>query len=310
MSTSGSMDISASPTDEFSIEDLGVVETDVYDVEVEDYHNFFANNVAVHNSVYINTGPFVARYLGDKPRTLIVDRLDKFCKSKLDPLIAKTFEDIATYLNAHTKCLTMVRDVIADRGVWTAKKRYILNVWDSEGVRYDKPQLKIMGIEAIKSSTPSICRDIIIHALDLFMNGTQQELWDYIAKSQAEFMKAPFEDVAFPRSVNGLKKYTGQSGAVPIHVKGALTFNETLVRRPDAEEEPIYEGQKIRFAYLRTPNPFGSHVMSAPDGCPASWQIENYLDYHKQWEKSLLEPLNAILECAGWSAIRVASLFD
>jgi DNA polymerase elongation subunit (family B) len=247
----------------------------------------------------------------DATKDETVDMLDMICKKRIEPCIAQSLDELADYLNVATPCLSMVRESIADKGVWTAKKRYILNVFDSEGVRYAKPKLKIMGIEAIKSSTPAICRDVIKHAMSLFMTGTQQDVWDYIAKARREFVGATFEDIAFPRSVNGLKKYSHQDKSVPIHVKGAIAFNEALERTGLTKEyEPVHEGEKIRFAYLKMPNPFHVHVMSAPEVCPPEWNIEKWLDYDTMFEKALVEPLEAILSCAGWSTVKTASLFD
>ena len=263
------------------------------------------------DSVYINMGPFVEKYLAGKSKTQVVELLDKFAKASLDPLIGRVFEDIAGYLNSTTPCLSMVRDVIADKGVWTAKKRYILNVYDVEWVRYEQPKLKVMGIEAIKSSTPALCRDTILDVLKLFMTGTREQVWAQVSQSRQVFVGAAFEDVAFPRSVNGIEKYTGRDKSVPIHVKGALAFNEQLEKRKQTKEyEPVHEGEKIRFCYLKEPNPFFSHVMSAPEGCPANWEIEKWIDYDKQYQKSLIEPLEAILSCAGWTAVHEPSLFD
>jgi DNA polymerase elongation subunit (family B) len=265
------------------------------------------------DSIYVNMGPFAQKYLNPDhtPKARVVELLDQFAKKIIDPLIAKSLEDIATYHNVAVPCLSMVRDVIADKGVWTAKKRYILNVYDQEGVRYEKPKLKVMGIEAIKSSTPALCRDTIMDVLKLFMTGTREQVWTKVAEARQVFAGAAFEDVAFPRSVNGLAKYSGRDKSIPIHVKGALAFNEQLEKRGQAKEyEPVHEGEKIRFCYLKEPNPFFSHVMSAPEGCPPEWEIEKWIDYDKQYEKSLVEPLEAILSCAGWSAVHSPSLFD
>lgn len=262
------------------------------------------------DSIYLNLGPVVERWMSGRSTTRIVGMLDKFCNDKIQEVINQAFDELAAYMNVATPCLSMVRESIADKGVWTAKKRYILNVHDSEGVRYEKPKLKIMGVEAVKSSTPAICRDMITNAMKLFMTGTQEELWDYIAKSRSEFVGASFEDIAFPRSVNGLKKYGSRDKGIPIHVKGAIAFNEALVRfGQEKEYEPVHEGEKIRFAYLREPNPFHVHVISAPEGCPPEWEIEKWVDYDTMFEKSLIEPLEAILSCADWSAERTASLW-
>ena len=265
------------------------------------------------DSIYVRMSAVVAGFKQVFPTASIegvVNMLDRFCEQKMQAVINHTFEELSTYLNVAIPCLSMVRESIADKGVWTAKKRYILNVYDSEGVRYDKPKLKIMGIEAIKSSTPTICRDMIKHSMTLLMTGTQEELWNYIGACRTKFMAAPFEDIAFPRSVNGLKKYGYLDKGIPIHVRGALAFNEALNTQGLTKEyDIVHEGEKIRFAYLKEPNVFHTHVMSAPEGCPAEWEIEKVVNYNLMFEKSLLEPLNVILKCAGWSVEPEASLF-
>jgi len=228
-----------------------------------------------------------------------VAMLDQFCAKRIEPVLVKSFASIAEYLHVAVPCLTMTREVIANKGVWTAKKRYILNVCDNEGVIYQKPKLKIMGIEAVKSSTPAVCREMIIDVLKLFMNSTQEKVWAYIKAQREVFGRAKFEDIAFPRSVNGLEKYGEDRKGCPIQVRGALVYNEQIAGM--SKYENIRNGQKIRFAYLREPNRFQTHVLAAPDGCPESWNVEKMLDYEKQWQKSFLEPVAAILSAAKWN---------
>ena len=266
------------------------------------------------DSIYVRMSAVVSGFVKVFPnadKTGITNMLDRFCELKLQPVINQAFADLAEYLNVATPCLKMVRESIADKGVWTAKKRYILNVYDSEGVRYAEPKLKIMGIEAVKSSTPQICREMIKHAMKLFMTGTQEDVWAYIEECRGKFVGSSFEDVAFPRSINGLDKYTHLGKGIPIQVRGAMAFNDAIKQQQlEKEYELIHEGEKIRFAYLRVPNGFHTHVMSASDSCPPEWEIEKLIDYDTQFEKSFVEPLEAILSCAGWSTIERASLFD
>jgi DNA polymerase elongation subunit (family B) len=262
------------------------------------------------DSVYVNMASLVQRSsLTDPAR--IVEMLHQFCEAKMAEVIRQSLEEIADYMNVAVPCLTMPRDVIADKGVWTAKKRYVLNVYDKEGRRLENPELYTKGLETIKSSTPAICREMLTHAMSLLMNGTQQELWSYVVRCEQEFKQAPFEDVAFPRSINGLKTYANQDKSVPIAVRGAKAFNEGLIRTGlQKYYEPLVDGEKIKFAYVRPENPFFTHVMSAPDGCPPEWNIEQYLDYDTQFMKSFLEPLKTILAAAGWTLQFEDSLFD
>lgn len=258
------------------------------------------------DSIYVCLDRVAQRYNhADVQKT--VTFLDRFCEEVLQRIIDTAFANVATYMNVLEPCLTMKREVIADKGIWTAKKRYILNVWDTEGVRYQAPKLKMMGIEAVKSSTPELVREMITDALSLLMRGTQEELWAFIDAQYARFSAAPFEDVAFPRSVNGVSKYADALKGIPLHVRGALVYNRRIAGMP--AYQTITEGQKIKYAYLREPNPFQSNVLAAPDGCPAEWEIERWIDYRTQWQKAFLEPLQAIVQCVGWNVEAQMSLF-
>ncbi len=240
----------------------------------------------------------------------IVKMLHNFCEKKIQPLINQTFDDIADYLNVHTSCLSMVRDVIADKAVWTAKKRYIINMWVSEGKWFKEPKILVHGLESIKSSTPEIVREMIKTAFKLMMSGTQEQVWKHIIDSEAKFRAVGFEDIAFPRSVNGIDKYADKLKGLPIQVAGALAFNRAIDRTNLSDiYEKVRDGEKIKFAYLTQPNPFFSHVMAAPQGCPPEWEIEKWLDYDMMFSKTFIEPLSVILTCMGWSTKHEASLW-
>ena len=161
------------------------------------------------DSVYIRMDDLVKQVFGEtiEDKTKVIDFLDKVCSEKMEEIIDKSYQELATYVNAFDQKMIMKRENIADRAVWTAKKRYIMNVFDSEGVRYDEPQLKIMGIEAIRSSTPSACKDKMKHIFKIIMNGTEDDAINYIENFKEEFSTLAAEDIFFPRSVRGLKKY-------------------------------------------------------------------------------------------------------
>jgi DNA polymerase elongation subunit (family B) len=209
----------------------------------------------------------------------------------------------------------MKREVIADKGIWTAKKRYILNVWDSEGVRFAEPKLKMMGIEAVKSSTPMSCREKIKEALVIIMKGNESEFQDFNANFKEEFKTLPFEDVAFPRGVSELTKYDNKNNTslypkgTPIHVRGSLLYNHMLRQKKlDKKYQAIRDGDKIKFCYMKLPNPLQENVFSVLNVLPKEFELEKYIDYETQFDKAYLEPLKIIVNTFGWNPEPVSSL--
>ena len=207
----------------------------------------------------------------------------------------------------------MKRENIADRGIWTAKKRYILNVWDSEGVRYGDAKLKIMGIEAVKSSTPAPCRTMIKDGLKVMMSGTEDEMIDYIDGCRTKFKSLPPEEISFPRSVSNVVKYKGTHNiyekGTPMHVRGALLFNYYVKERKlDKKYAYIQNGEKIKFCYLKKPNPTRENVISFIQDFPKELNLEKYVDYDTQFDKAFLDPMKAVLNAIGWSDERKITL--
>jgi len=267
------------------------------------------------DSIYLNLGPLVDKFFAAKSsdKTAIVDILDKICQDKLEPFIEQSYQNLADYVSAYEQKMSMKRENIADRGIWTAKKRYILNVWDSEGVRYKEPKLKIMGIEAVKSSTPGPCRTKIKEALKLTMSGTEDEMIDFIADFRKEFKKLPPEDIAFPRSVSNVTKYKSVNSiydkGTPIHARGALLFNHHIKRLGlENKYSPIQNGEKIKFCYLKIPNPIHENVISFINTFPVESELQKFIDHDLQFEKSFLDPLKIILGVINWQVEKQSSL--
>ena len=218
---------------------------------------------------------------------------------------------IVDFLDKYENKMQMGREVIADKGIWTAKKRYMLNVWDSEGVRYSEPKLKIMGIETTRSSTPEFVRKHLKSAINITMNGTEDDMINFVEKCRKEFYTLPPEDIAFPRSVNGMNKYTDRDTiyrkSTPIAVKGALIYNHYLNQfKIGKKYKKIIEGDKIKFLMLKKPNPIGGsigedQVISFPNVLPKEFKLDGYIDYKTQFEKSFIDPLTTILDTIGWS---------
>ena len=207
----------------------------------------------------------------------------------------------------------MKREVIADKAIWRGAKMYIMNIWDKEGVRFKEPELLLHGIEAVRSSTPMVCRDNIKKCLKIIMNQTESDLQGFIKTFNAEFKSLPFEQVAFPRSVNGLEEYSDSlticRKATPIHVRGALVYNHMIEQMGlDHKYSMIRNKDKIRFAYLRSPNPARSHVIAAPDELPGELNLKEYIDYDTQWEKTFKAPIKSITDLIGWKLVKSPEL--
>ena len=267
------------------------------------------------DSIYLNFGPLVNKFFRNKldDKNKIVTIIDQICKDKLEPFIDSSYQNLASYVNAYDQKMQMKRENIADRGIWTAKKRYILNVWDSEGVRYEDPKLKIMGIEAVKSSTPAPCRSMIKDALKLMMKATEDDLIDFIENCRTKFKNLSPEEIAFPRMVSDVNKYKSHSSiyikGTPIHARGALLFNH-YIREKNLQNKYsfINNGEKIKFVYLKKANPIRENVISFISDFPVETGLDKYIDYELQFEKAFLEPVKTILDSIGWNVEKTVNL--
>lgn len=272
------------------------------------------------DSVYINLGPLVKFSYGDAlantPRDKVIDFMDEICVQKIRPFIDKTCDDLGNYLNVYEQKMEMKREVLADRGIWTAKKKYLLHVYDSERVRYEVPKLKISGLEAIRSSTPSSCRAKIKDALKIIVTKTENDLIDFIDEFRDEYKSLPLEEIASPRSVRGLEKYASGDNAVfkdgaPYHVKATLFFNREIKKRGlETKYELIKEGEKIKFIALKEPNTFRTPVIAFMNRPPVELELEKYVDYQEQFDKTFISPLKLILDKIGWKTERRNSLMS
>ena len=267
------------------------------------------------DSIYLNLGPLVDKFLSSKSgdKSAVVELLDKICEDKFEPFIEKSYQNLADYVSAYEQKMQMKRENIADRGIWTAKKRYILNVYNSEGVAYAEPKLKVMGIESVKSSTPAPCRKMLKDAFKILMTGTEDEVIEYIENSRKEFKSLPPEEVSFPRSASDVVKYSSRSDiyvkGTPIHIRGSLLYNHYIKQNKlDAKYSLIQNGEKIKFCYLKKPNILHENVISFISDFPRELGIDKYVDYDLQFEKSFLEPLKTILDAIGWNVEKKVNL--
>jgi len=311
---------------------------------LNDYHKTSGHDYVIASdtdSIYVCFDKLVSKFYDERTETqTIVKFLDDSARTQIEPFIKKSYQSLHEYVNSSEQKMEMSREVIADKGIWTAKKRYILNVWDNEGVQYKEAQLKIMGIEAVKSSTPSACRSKIKEALKIIMNGTEKEMNTFIQQFREEFMNLPIEEIAYPRSVNGVDKFADNkesrnriqkklvdrenkksikkiqklgtldgtevtyglfSSGAPIAVKGAILYNHLLEKHKLNHKWPyIQGGDKIKFVHLREPNIYQSSAFSFITSFPKELDVYNLIDKEEQFEKSFIQPISFILAKINW----------
>jgi DNA polymerase elongation subunit (family B) len=269
------------------------------------------------DSIYLNMGPLVTKFFSNKSsnKAAIVSILDKICQEKLEPFIERSYQELASYVSAYDQKMIMKRENIADRGIWTAKKRYILNVWNSEGVAYKEPKMKIMGLETARSSVPQFFRDRLKKAYRLIMSSDNDTVIEFIDKCKKETRQATVSEIAFPRGCNNLGTYSHPKNiyekGCPIHVRGSLLYNYYIKKYGiENKHARIQEGEKIKFIYLKEPNILGENVISFFQELPQEFGLEQYIDFDKQFNKSFYEPLRSVLECIGWKPERSGSLLE
>jgi len=261
------------------------------------------------DSLYVDFSGIIKKFEPKKP----IEFLNKICEDHFVKALGKSMYELHHHMNTREQRMEMGREVIADRGIWRAKKRYILNVWDKEGVRYVEPKLKIMGIEAIKSSTPEICRKWMKELFPIMMQGTEEEVQDFIQKKKEEFKELEPHEVSQPRGMTDIDKWkdphTIYRKGVPIHVRGALLYNHYIEKLSiDNIYETLKNGSKLKFVHLKKPNPIRENVIAFPNYLPPELKLHDYIDYDLQFEKTFLEPMDLILKSVGWSYKKSSSL--
>lgn len=269
------------------------------------------------DSIYVTLDSLVQMAMpNETDERKIVAFIDKACKQQIEPFIDKAYQELAEKMNAYAQKMQMKRENIANKGIWKAKKMYILNVWNSEGVQYDAPKLKMMGIEAVRSSTPAACRDNIKKALSIIMNETEADLHKFVANFREEFKTMDFEQVAFPRGISDMTKWNknkslSYDSGTPIHVKGGIFHNNIIQQKNLGDKyETIADGDKIKFCYMKRPNPYDIAVLSCSNALPPEFGLEDYIDYETQFTKSFEDPIKSITNTIGWNTEKRATLDD
>ena len=266
------------------------------------------------DSIYLSLEDLVERVCEGKDTDGKIKYMDKVCEEIFQPFIDTTYQKLADYMNAYSQKMVMKREVLADKGIWIGKKNYILNVHNSEGVQFAKPKQKVMGLAMVRSSTPSVIREELKNSVNNILHGDEKSVQKYIANYKNDFVSKPVSAIAFPRGVSGLKQYAGSpiyAPKTPIHVRAALLYNHYVKKYGlDKKYQLIREGDKIKFIYLRTPNPIHENVIAFISELPPEFKLEPFIDYDTQFDKVFVEPLKTIMEPLNWSAEEVSSLED
>jgi len=266
------------------------------------------------DSIYLTLENLVEKVAGDKDTDGKIKFMDKICEDVFQPFIESGYQELKDYMNAYDQKMVMAREVLADKAIWTAKKRYVMSVHNSEGVQYAQPKMKVMGLEMVKSSTPAVIREKLREAIPVILTGEKKNVHKFVEDFRQEFMKLPPEAIAFPRGVNGIKKWAGSpiyAKGTPIHVRGSLLFNHHIKRLGvERKYQNIRDGDKIKFVYVKKPNPFQEDIISFPSVLPKEFELETYIDYDKQFEKVFVDAIQIVIEPLGWKAQEESSLED
>ena len=264
------------------------------------------------DSIYLTLEDLVEKVCAGKSDEDKIKFMDKTCESVFEPFIDHGYQELAEYMNAYSQKMQMKREVLADKGIWVAKKRYVLNVHNSEGVQYAEPKIKVMGLEMVKSSTPAVIRSKLKQTLKVILYQNEAALQKFVSNFREEFNKLPVEEIAFPRSVSAVNEYKGEpiyKKGTPIHVRGSLLFNHYLKQMGLTKKyQPIGNGDKIKFVYVKGRNPFNENVIAFNTELPKEFGLHEFVDYDLQFEKVYLDAVDIIIRSLGWSAEKQASL--
>lgn len=267
------------------------------------------------DSVVLTLEDLINKVAATKTTDQKIKLMDRLAEDKIQPFLDKSYEELADYMNAREQKMQMKRENLVDTMISVSKKRYVMSVHNSEGVQYKEPQLKIMGLQMVKSSTPAVIRDKLKDSLHTILRGTEADVQQYVANYRREFNDLKIEEISFPRSISDVKKYQGSSAVyakgTPIHVRGALLYNHHLKRLGLDKKYPlIQEGDKIKFTYLKTPNPFHEDCISFLDKLPPEFGLADYVDYNTMFEKTFQDAVQNILNSLGWHSEQKATLED
>lgn len=259
------------------------------------------------DSIVISLETLVENMCQGKTTEQKIAYIEKTCNQFFQQKMENAFEQLADYTNAYQQKIVSKTENIIDVMLAVSKKRYVMSVHNSEGVQYKEPQLKIMGLQMVKSSTPMAIRTKLKQSLDVILRGSQHDVQKFVEQYRGEFNQLSVEQIAFPRGISDVQKYrndnTIYNKSTPIHVRGALLYNHYLREKNLIQNyKMIHEGDKLRFVYLKTPNPIHEDVIAFIDDIPEEFGLIEFVDYDKMFEKTFLDAMQGILDAVKWSA--------
>lgn len=293
--------------DDFEVIDLGIQEEDVFDIEVEDNHNFFGNDILVHNSIYLTVSPFVKKFLEKNPNAGISEITD-FCvelENKLiDPKVQEFIDLYAHELNAFDKSMIgAAREVISDTAVFSAKKKYYMRVRDDEGKRFplDKPKIKAQGLEVIKGGTPKFSKEYLRKAIPEILDRDELRIRDYVREMKTKYLNYNLSDISQTQGVSRVDYTLGDKG-IPHGSKCALVYNDYISKNNLLDMYvPINGGDRIKKVFLLQPNKFNSDSVGYVDNNFIKEIEPEIIDYDKMFEKGFLNMLELMTDPMEWN---------
>lgn len=299
------------------IEDLGIVDDYVYDIGMVDTpHTFFANNILIHNSLFLSVIPIIKYrypYVDIADETVMTEHTLKFA-SEIQSHVNKSMDYLSKkFFNTETHHFVMKQEVIAVTGIWTGKKRYALRIINKEGIVTD--ELETKGLDTVRSSFPMAFKKFLTQFLvDLLSDKFDKSYFDnQILDLKNKLNTFKYYEIARTTSVNNINKFKsidlfGKSKkGTPIGVTAALNYNNFLEHYNLVKNFRLLEsGDKVKYVYLKT-NPFRFNAIgfknSDEDPSEVIEYINNYIDRKKIFEKEMVNKLNSFYNSMNWNVI-------
>ena len=266
------------------------------------------------DSAYIRLD-IIVKKLGLTDKKEILNILIKVMQEKIVPFINNSCKELGDKLNVYELLTEVKLEKICDKVIFKGKKRYILNVLYDEGVFLKEPDIKVTGMETVRSNTPIISRNKLKECFKIIMNKDNKAIYEFIKEYRKEFEKLPIEEIGKPSGINGIDKYFDPVSlykkGTPIHVRGSLVYNKQINKLGLQKQYQLIQDQdKVKMCYLKLPNPFHENAICFKDDVPEELDISKFMNYDKQYEVVFLKPLRDLCNVIGWNVEEVNTLDD